>query len=128
MGEGGVSERCQERSHSLPSTYGLQYRVQGSPQPAPFVPSHDSELRKVKALLKRQQEQLDQLGQAMASMQARPFLPRSPRNGPLICRRCQLPGHYASGERVPPRLRAGSTTVRPASVTGLSCPAPQPEN
>lgn len=127
----GSPRGVRERSHSLPSAYGLQFGVQGSSQPAPFVSSHDSELREVKALLKRQQEQLDQLGQTMASLQARPFLPRPPRNGPLICRRYQQPGHYASnydGEQVPPRPRAGSSTGQSASVAGFSRPALQPEN
>ena len=60
---------ARERSHSLPSMYGLQYGVQGSSWPALPVSPHGSELGELKELLKRQQEQLNQLTRTVASMQ-----------------------------------------------------------
>lgn len=89
-GEGMQWERegfpggARERSHSLPSMYGLQYGVQGSSWSASSVSPHGSQLGELKELLKRQQEQLSQFTRTVASMQT--FLPpaRSFRNGPVI--------------------------------------------
>lgn len=105
----GFSGGARERSHSLPSIYGLQYGVQGNACPAPPVNPPHSELGELKELLKCQQEQLNQLTQTVASLQT-----RRPRNGPLICLRCQQPGHFArdcEGDRVPPRARARANSV-----------------
>lgn len=121
----GFPGGARERSHSLPSMCGLQYGVQGSSRPAPPVSSRDSEFGELKELLKRQQEQLNQLTHTVASMQssfppARPF-----RNGPVICRRCRQPGHFArdcEGEWARPRPAAGlsSTVARPTNSSRQS--------
>lgn len=115
----GFQRGTRERSYSLPSIYGLQYGVQGNSRPAPLVSSRQSELGELKELLKRQQEQLNQLTQTVPSLQT-----HSPRNGPLICLRCQQPGHFArdcDGDRVPPRALANSVTGQlpslPASLS-----------
>ncbi|XP_058497498.1 uncharacterized protein LOC131467514 isoform X1 [Solea solea] len=112
----GFPGGTRERSYSLPSTYGLQCRVQSGPGPAPLAASYGSELGELKELLKRQQEQLNQLTQTVASLQNRPIQTHPPRSGPLICRRCHQPGHFARecvGERVP--ARANSATGFPSN-------------
>ena len=119
------------RSNSLPSAYGLQYGVQGDSHPRhPIVPPR-SEMSDLMELLKRQQAQLDQLTQTVAALQT----PRPPgnffHNGPLICRRCQQPGHIARECRrppVPPRARANSFSGANPQVTRATSSAYQPEN
>lgn len=101
----GLPSCARGRSHSVPSL-SFQYAVQGYP---PASISSESGLREVRQLLAQQQEQLDQLTQSIASL--RNACPPSllPRNGPLICRRCQQSGHYAwecDGVRVPPRSQS----------------------
>lgn len=129
----GSPRVVRERSHSLPSAYGLQYGVHGSSRPTFSATPPESELTEIKGLLKRQQEQLEQLAQTVATLQARP-LPNQPvRRAQLICRRCQQPGHYASecdGERVPSRPRASSATDRPSRPSGaaFSHHVPRSEN
>lgn len=95
----GLPGSARGRSYSVPSL-GFQYAVQGAQV------SSAEELREMRQLLVRQQEQLDQLTQSIASLRnPRPYS-RLPRNGPVICRRCQQPGHYArecDGVRVPLR-------------------------
>lgn len=86
-----------------------------------------SEMSEMKEMLRQQQEQLDQLTQNIALMQ-RP-LPQShsvPR-GPVICRRCQRPGHFArecNGVCAPPCSQFSSQTFWPSARQ----PAPAPEN
>lgn len=94
---GGV--RC--RSHSVPSVMGLQYGVQSTPPVA--NPSHVGELREL------QQEQLNRLTDTLAQLQTGQQRNHPPYRGPVICRRCQQPGHFArecEGGRVPPRPRS----------------------
>ncbi|KAK7921984.1 hypothetical protein WMY93_008886 [Mugilogobius chulae] len=104
----GLPAGVRGRSNSVPSALGIQYAVHGdyrrtvNPPPA-------AEVSEMKEMLRRQQEQLDQLMQSVAQLQApRPPYPRSHlnRNGPIICRRCQQPGHIARDcdwQRAPPR-------------------------
>lgn len=90
----GFPGGAREHSHSLPAMYGLQYRVQSSPRPPPLAVSQGSEVGELKELLKRQQEQLNQLTQTVTSLQTYSLQPRPSCPGPVICRRCQQPGHF----------------------------------
>lgn len=112
-----------ERSFSLPSVRGLQYEVRGTARPAPVGPAPSPGLGEVMELLKRQQDQLNQLTHTVASLQA-PRPSGRPLRSHIICRRCNQPGHYArdcDGERAPPRARANS-------IAGSPHAAFQPEN
>lgn len=111
----GLPGGMRGRSHSVPSAIGIQYRVQGSPHDPPRTPP-PSEVSEIKEMLKlqqeqlrRQQEQLQQLTQNLVHLQRPDMRGRSSRNGPLICRRCQQPGHFASecdGVRVSSRSQS----------------------
>lgn len=123
----GFPGGARERSHSLPSMYGLQYGVQGSSRPALPVSPHGSELGELKELLKRQQEQLNQLTRTVASMQTSMPPARPQRNGPVICLRCRQPGHFArdcEGERA----RAGPAASRSSTVARPTNSSHHPEN
>ena len=101
----GLPGGVRGRSQSVPSVYGVQYGVRGAPQA--IVPSTSvSEMSEMREMLKRQQEQLDQLVGSIAQLQNANQYRRPPRPGPLICRRCNQPGHFANecdGERVASR-------------------------
>lgn len=114
----GMPGSARGRSHSVPLMTGLQCGVQTAP---PVVSSPQaSELQEVKQMLKLQQEQLNQLSETLAQLQV------SQRRGPVICRRCQRPGHFASDcrARFPPQPPAPSPS-RPGPRQG---PSHQPEN
>lgn len=99
------------RSTSLPTACGLQYAVHGRPHQDPKTRPPDPGLEAVMDLLKRQQEQFNQLTVTVASLQAPPSLAPISHSGPLICRQCQQPGHSAhecDGEQAPPRRRVNS--------------------
>lgn len=100
----GLPGGVRGRSHSVPSVLGVQYGVQGGSQVS--VPSSSvSEMSEMKEMLKRQQEQLNQLTESIARLQ-NPQHSRPPRTGPIICRRCNQPGHIArhcDGVRAPSR-------------------------
>ncbi|KAK7888995.1 hypothetical protein WMY93_024555 [Mugilogobius chulae] len=118
----GLPGQFRERSFSLPSVRGLQYEVRGFTRPAPALTSPAPGLVEVMELLKRQQEQLNQLTQTVSSLQTPRQNNRAPRSS-IVCRRCTQLGHYASecdGERVSARPRANSLTghSNPASHSG----------
>lgn len=101
----GLPGGVRGRSQSVPSVYGVQYGVHGAPQ-AIVSPTSVSEMSEMREMLKRQQEQLDQLVGSIAQLQSSNQYRRPPRPGPLICRRCNQPGHFAhecDGERVASR-------------------------
>ena len=111
----GLPGGTRGRSSSLPTAYGLQYGVQGRPQPVPQaapqpVPQaapYPPGLSEVMDLLKRQQEQLNSLARTVASLQAPPPLDPAPR--PVNGRRYRHPGHFSrDSEWVHPRRRANS--------------------
>lgn len=127
----GLPGVARGRSYSFPSAFGLWYGVQCGSCLAPFVTSPGLELDELKELLKRQQEQLNQLTQTLASLQKPWSHSRPPCSSSLICWRCQQPGHFArecDGERVPPLAHAGSATGLSSNMARPSCSAYQPEN
>ncbi|KAL4007466.1 hypothetical protein ACER0C_001318 [Sarotherodon galilaeus] len=99
----GLPSGVRHRSSSVPSLYGIQYGVHSGPSGI-AQSTHKSEISEMKELLKRQQEQLNQLTQSIARLQGPYRMPRSERSDSIICRRCQQPGHFArecDRERVP---------------------------
>lgn len=79
------------RSYSVPSVYSMQHAGQARGQ----KDSVGSELAELKEMLKQQQAQIDKLTQGLRSHHMS-VKPRSfQKGGPLICRRCQKPGHFA---------------------------------
>lgn len=112
------------RSHSVPSVLGLQCAVQGTPSVlSPQVPG----LLELREMLRLQQEQLNRLTDSIAQLQSSQPSNRAPHRGPVICRRCQQPGHFArecEGRRVPARYQS-SAPSRGGQQNGLSR---QPEN
>lgn len=94
----GMPGGARGRSYSVPSAHGIQYAVHSGSHPSPSNSPQPSELSELKNLLKKQQEQLNQLTQTVALLHgtqqhSQPY--RSSRGGPVVCRRCQQPGHYA---------------------------------
>lgn len=113
----GLPGGSRGRSHSVPSVFGLQCVVQSDSQEA-TTPSQRRDLAEMRQLLQRQQEQLDQLTQNISALQSSHLRRPASRRGPLICRRCQQPGHYASecdGVRVPARTQSSLPAPQPSS-------------
>ncbi|KAG5268958.1 hypothetical protein AALO_G00196740 [Alosa alosa] len=79
------------RSFSVPSICATQ--TLNFPRESGAMPKQ-SELYEVKTMLKKQQEQLDKLSHSVSLLQ-NPRRPQSITQGPIICRRCEQPGHYA---------------------------------
>ena len=92
----GRPDEPRARSYSLPAMCAIQ-RVGDGPPNSPG----STEMAEIKNMLKMQQEQLNTLTQSLLALQMAPKpaqpAPRQfqPHSGPLICRRCQKPGHYA---------------------------------
>lgn len=127
----GLPGGARGRSFSLPSAYGIQYRVQGHPHaasPGPVQPeapamSQSNELSEMMKLLKQQQEQLSRLSQTVDTLQNPPMPSRPQRRGSLVCHRCQQHGHFArdcDGPRVPSRPRANSFSGESSGVARSS--------
>lgn len=97
------------RSNSVPAVFGVQYGIQ-SRSPGVTNEHQGSELKELREMMVRQQEQLNQLTQSITQLQGSNQRSRSMHRGPIICRRCQQPGHLAwqcEGVRVPPTTPAG---------------------
>lgn len=89
----GLPASVRGRSNSVPSAFGLQYAMHSS-QRTEVTPTQ-TEVSDIKEMLRKQQEQLDLLTRSVALLQAAPPRSRSPCQGPIICQRCQQPGHIA---------------------------------
>lgn len=112
----GLPSAFRGRSNSVPSISGIQYGVQGAHSVANFP--HSSEMREMKEMLRQQQEQLSQLTQTLAHMQRPHARSLSARRGPLVCNRCQRPGHFArecDGVRVSPHPQFPSRVSQPSA-------------
>lgn len=120
----GLPSAFRGRSNSVPTISGIQYGVQGAHPVACVSPS--SEMSEMKEMLRQQQETLTQLTQTIALMQRPLPHSHSTQRGPVICRRCQQPGHFArecQGVRAPPRSKFSLQTSRPAARQPESTPA-----
>ena len=125
----GLPSAFRGRSNSVPSISGIQYGVQGAHSVA-SIP-HSSEMSGIQEMLRQQQEQLNQLTQTLARMQ-RPYAPHarsfSAQRGPLVCNRCQRPGHFArecDGVRASPRSQFSQVSQSSARQPE---PSAAPEN
>lgn len=119
------------RSHSVPSVYGLQYGVQGGSSTMLGNGALGAELGDLKAILQQQQDQLNQLTQSIALLQNNQMQGKPPRDGPVICRRCQRPGHFARecySARVPFRSRSHSVALPSLLNTGPLVSQQESEN
>lgn len=109
------------RSQSVPLAYGLQYAVQGELHSVVAASPNSAEMGELREMLKAQQKQLNQLTQNFARFQDFRPRDRSPRYGPVICRRCQQPGHFArdcEGPRVPSHPPMEGPPTVPLPVDG----------
>ena len=96
----GRPDEPRSRSYSLPALCATQHMGNGMGRGPDSTGS--AELAEIKNMLKQQQEQLNTLTQSLSALQSAPKPPQPPNrhfqpnfSGPVICRRCQKPGHYA---------------------------------
>lgn len=107
----GLPMGVRGRSNSVPAVFGVQYGIQ-SRSPGVTDAHQGSKLRELREMMRRQQEQLNQLTQTITHLQGSNQRSRSTHRGPIICRRCQQPGHMAwqcDGVRVPTTTQSLST-------------------
>lgn len=120
----GLPGGVRGRSHSVPSVFGAQYLVQSCPQQSVSDP-RASELKELREMLKLQQEQLNKLTQCVSHFQGSQQRNHSLPRRPIICLRCQQPGHIArecDGVRVPVRPQPSATAPPPFSRQQPSAP------
>lgn len=116
--EGRPSEVTRGRSYSVPSICSMQYSRTQPSVPTPVITA-SSEMAELRAMLLKQQEQINQLTSTLASWQGPAQPTRPSRPSPVICRRCQKSGHYArecDNERVFVQGPAAPAQTRPDSA------------
>jgi len=86
----GRPDEPRGRSYSL-SALSAPQRASNVPPSSPA----SGEMAAIKNMLEKQQEQLNKLTQGLLALQTAPRPLQPNRSGPVICRRCQKPGHYA---------------------------------
>lgn len=108
MGEGGYAWGCHSQSR-----YHMEFSMvfRGESVQIQVGPCLQSELRK---MLKVQQNQLKQLTQSYAHFQGACPQSPSPHYGPMICRWCHQPGHFARKCNAP--LPGPSSFISTASL------------
>lgn len=88
----GMSVEGRARSYSVPSLCAMHvYTIPNTSSTG----NYSAEIAEIKELLKRQQEQLNQIGEQLSRLQNPPKRPPVHRNQ-VVCRRCQQPGHISS--------------------------------
>lgn len=112
----GIQPEGRPRSFSVPSicathTSRLSDKTNSLP---PQI-----EMAEIKEMLKTQQEQINQLSAHLLQLQNSPRWSQPLHNGPLICKRCQQPGHFArncDNERVPSQQQRPQSRTMPRSA------------
>lgn len=122
----GMPTEVRGRSYSVPSSYAIQSsRVQGRADHSPGSPVAP-EMAELRAMLQKQQEQINQLTRSVLAMQVPSSNFGSSRLNTVICRRCQKPGHYAKdcdNERVASRAYTPVVRTPQTEATTTSQPA-----
>lgn len=133
----GMPEGPRARSFSLPSggegAYGFPVASCAATRGAMGGGPVSQEFKELKEMLRQQQSQINQLTQSIAALQGPTRRVGFSRDGPVICRRCQRPGHYArecDGERMghqsqTPPVTGPSLDGRPSrssQPSGNGCP------
>lgn len=90
--EGRPSDFSRGRTYSVPSLCAMQCsNVQPSNPPSAHLVN--TEMVELRAMLLKQQEQINQLTTTLSTLQVPARHTRPSRPDPVICRRCQKPGH-----------------------------------
>lgn len=93
--EGRPNDSGRGRSYSVPSLCAMHYSRSSSKVEAAPTTQPNAELVELKEMLLKQQQQINNLTQSIASLAVPQRPMRSNRQSPIICRRCQQAGHYA---------------------------------